>query len=54
LDEKKSFIKEWKQQEASLAELCRRYEISRQTDNDATTIPLAHDRQAAAAERMHG
>ena len=31
LDEKKDFIEEWKRQEVSLAELCRRYEISRQT-----------------------
>ena len=31
LDEKKNFIHEWKQQEVSLAELCRCYEISRQT-----------------------
>lgn len=31
LDEKRSFIAEWKRQEESLAELCRRYEISRQT-----------------------
>jgi transposase InsO family protein len=31
LDEKKYFIEEWKRQEISLAELCRRYEISRQT-----------------------
>lgn len=31
LDEKKSFIEEWEQQEENLAELCRRYEISRQT-----------------------
>jgi transposase-like protein len=31
LDEKKSFIEEWERQEENLAELCRRYEISRQT-----------------------
>jgi putative transposase len=31
LDEKKYFIEEWKREEVSLAELCRRYEISRQT-----------------------
>jgi putative transposase len=31
LDEKRSFIAEWERQEESLAELCRRYEISRQT-----------------------
>jgi putative transposase len=31
LDEKHSFIEEWKRQEEGLAELCRRYEISRQT-----------------------
>jgi len=31
LDERKDFIEEWNQQEVSLAELCRRYEISRQT-----------------------
>jgi putative transposase len=31
LDEKKNFIHEWEQREVSLAELCRRYEISRQT-----------------------
>ncbi len=31
MDEKKDFIEEWKRQEVSLAELCRRYEISRQT-----------------------
>ena len=29
LDEKRSFIAEWERQEESLAELCRRYEISR-------------------------
>ena len=31
LDERKSFIAEWERQEESLAELCRRYEISRQS-----------------------
>ena len=31
LDERKDFIVEWNRQEVSLAELCRRYEISRQT-----------------------
>jgi putative transposase len=31
LDEKRSFIEEWERQEMSLAELCRRYEITRQT-----------------------
>lgn len=31
LDEKKSFIEAWQRDEASLAELCRRYEITRQT-----------------------
>ncbi len=31
LDENKYFIEEWKRWEVSLAELCRRYEISRQT-----------------------
>ena len=31
LDERKDFIEEWNRQEVSLAELCRRYEISRQT-----------------------
>ena len=31
LDEKRGFIAEWERQEESLAELCRRYEISRQT-----------------------
>ena len=31
LDEKKHFIEEWNRQEVSVAELCRRYEISRQT-----------------------
>jgi putative transposase len=31
LDEKKDFIEEWNRQEVSLAELCRGYEISRQT-----------------------
>ena len=31
LDEKKSFIVDWEREEGSLAELCRRYEISRQT-----------------------
>ena len=31
LDEKRSFIEEWNQDEEGLAELCRRYEISRQT-----------------------
>ena len=31
LDEKKYFIEEWKLQEVSPAEVCRRFEISRQT-----------------------
>jgi putative transposase len=31
LDEKRSFIEAWKRDEEGLAELCRRYEISRQT-----------------------
>jgi putative transposase len=31
LDEKKHFIEEWNRQDVSWAELCRRYEISRQT-----------------------
>jgi putative transposase len=31
LDEKKSFVSQWERQAESLAELCRRYEISRQT-----------------------
>ena len=31
LDEKKNFIEEWEREDLSLAELCRRYEISRQT-----------------------
>jgi transposase len=31
LDEKRSFIVDWEREEGSLAELCRRYEISRQT-----------------------
>ena len=31
VDEKQSFIEEWERQEENLAELCRRYEISRQT-----------------------
>ena len=31
LDEKQSFIEEWERREENLAELCRRYEISRQT-----------------------
>jgi putative transposase len=31
LDEKRSFIAEWERREEGLAELCRRYEISRQT-----------------------
>lgn len=31
LDEKRNFIEEWERREASLAELCQRYEISRET-----------------------
>ena len=31
LDEKRNFIEEWERREASLAELCRQYEISRET-----------------------
>jgi putative transposase len=31
LDEKKRFIAQWERQTESLAELCRRYDISRQT-----------------------
>lgn len=31
LDERRTFLQDWTQQEASLAELCRRYEISRPT-----------------------
>jgi putative transposase len=31
LDEKQSLIEEWERREENLAELCRRYEISRQT-----------------------
>lgn len=31
LDEKRAFLEEWNRQEESLAELCRRYEISRPT-----------------------
>ena len=31
LEERRGFIAEWQRQEESLAELCRRYEISRPT-----------------------
>jgi transposase InsO family protein len=67
LDEKKSFIEEWQRDELSVAELCRRYEITRQTGykwlerferegeaglEERSRAPLHHPQAMAASVRQ--